>query len=162
MKTLLLGNAGSGKSTLAARLVAREPAALLALDAVAFVDGSAERRPVADSVADALAFVRAHPSWIVEGCYADLLAPLLPHCDELIFLDPGVEACVAHCRARPWEPDKYASPEEQDRNLALLLDWVRSYETRTDEYGRAAHRALFDGFDGTKRVFTDPAEYAEG
>ena len=61
---------------------------------------------------------------------------------------------MAHCRARPWEPEKYASPEEQDERLAFLLDWVRSYETRDDEYGLARHRAVFESFDGPKREYT--------
>ena len=32
-----------------------------------------------------------------------------------------------HCRARPWEPGKYATKADQDAKLPLLLDWVRAY-----------------------------------
>ena len=53
----------------------------------------------------------------------------LPHCTELKFLDPGVAACVANCRKRPREPDKFPSPEEQDKMLEDLISWVREYET---------------------------------
>ena len=88
MKTILLGNAGAGKSTLAGKWMAGTPAARLSLDEVAFA-GSAERRPLADSIADARRFVRAHGSWIVEGCYADIVEALLPECEELVFLNPG-------------------------------------------------------------------------
>src|SRR5690606_33392429 len=116
MKLILLGNAGSGKSTLAKRLIAREPAALLSLDAVAFSD-VAERRPLADSIAAVQRFIQGHDSWVIEGCYADIIEGVLPACETLLFLNPGVDTCVAHCRARPWEPDKFPSPEAQDAHL---------------------------------------------
>ncbi|KMM16289.1 AAA family ATPase [Synechococcus sp. GFB01] len=159
MKVVLLGNAGAGKSTLARRLMARSPAARLSLDAVAFLDGS-ERRPIQDSIAAVNRWMAGNESWIIEGCYADILEPIVPLCDELLFLNPGVEACIAHCRARAWEPDKFRSRQEQDANLANLIEWVRSYEERTDEYGLARHRALYDAFPGRKREFRDPSAYA--
>ncbi len=159
MKTILLGNAGAGKSSLARQLLTQEPAACLSLDDVAFQTGTAERRPLADSIAAARHFIAEHDSWIIEGCYADIIEALLPDCDELIFLNPGVASCVAHCRARPWEPDKFSSPAAQDAGLEFLLEWVRSYTTRDDEYGFARHRALFDGFAGSKREYTDAKAY---
>lgn len=63
--------------------------------------------------------------------------PISPPCwwrmrPELIFLNPGVEACVRHCRARPWESHKYPTRDAQDANLAMLIDWVRSYPSRDD------------------------------
>jgi hypothetical protein len=61
---------------------------------------------------------------------------------------------VAHCLARPWEPEKYSSKEEQDARLDFLLQWVREYESRTDEYSLFRHRLLFDDFEGPKREFT--------
>lgn len=162
MKTIILGNAGAGKSTLARQLAARAsgPVAVLSLDAVAFVDGTSERRPLAASVAAAEAFIAAHETWIIEGCYADLVAPLCAHADELIFLNPGVAACVAHCRARPWERDKFPTREAQDEHLASLIAWVQAYATRDDEYGLRQHRAVFTAFTGTKRELTEPEDYA--
>lgn len=160
MRIILLGNAGAGKSTLARKLVAQQAAARLSLDEVAFA-GGIERRPLADSIADVRRFIAAHEHWIIEGGYADIIEPLLAECAQLIFLNPGVEACLAHCRPRPWEPEKFGSSAEQDRNLANLLEWVRAYETRDDEYGLRRHRALFDGFGGRKLELTDPSEYAQ-
>jgi adenylate kinase family enzyme len=158
MKVVLLGNAGAGKSTLAKRLMQREPAARLSLDEVAFGAGT-DRRPLEDSVADVLVFIAANDSWIIEGCYSDILEPVLGHCEELYFLNPGIETCVAHCRARPWEPEKYITPEAQDRNIDNLIAWVRAYEARDDEYGLKRHRALFAAFNGNKREFKDPVGY---
>ena len=155
MKILILGNAGAGKTTLAAQLMRQAPIARLSLDEVAFADG-AQRRPLADSVADALGFIGRQPQWIVEGCYADIIEPLLAHCDALLFLNPGVATCIAHCRQRPWEPEKFATPQEQDAQLATLLAWVAAYDTRTDEYGLHQHRRVYDGFSGRKRELRRP------
>lgn len=158
MRTILLGNAGAGKTTLARRLLREQPAACLSLDDLAFAEG-AVRRPLVESVAAARDFIDANASWIIEGCYADIIDALLDRCDRLIFLNPGVEACVSHCRARPWEPDKFPSRDEQDQHLEHLVDWVRQYEQRDDEYGLSRHRALFDGFRGDKCELSDPRNY---
>lgn len=158
MKTVLLGNAGSGKSTLSHKLIKAEPAARLSLDDLAFAVG-AERRPLAASVADALAFIEAHDSWIVEGCYADIVEALLPAAETLIFLNPGVETCVRHCRARPWEPQKFGSEAAQQANLENLINWVREYPTRADEYGLQRHRALYERFGGEKIEYNNAEDY---
>jgi adenylate kinase family enzyme len=158
MKVILLGNAGAGKSTLSQKLIAKHPAARLSLDEVAF-QGGAERRPLNDSIAEVRRFIAAHESWIIEGCYADIIESILEECEELILLNPGVDACIAHCRARPWEPEKFSSSREQDENLENLIAWVTCYENRQDEYGLPRHRAIFDGFAGSKREFNDPSLY---
>jgi len=160
-RILIIGNAGSGKTTTARALHERRGLPHLDLDAVAWRTPG-ERRPLAESVAELRAFQRAHPSWVIEGSYGSLVEAALPACTELRFLNPGVETCVRNCRRRPWEPEKYASPEEQDARLDLLLDWVRRYDVREDEYGLARHRALFDGFAGPKREYTDLPSYPRG
>jgi adenylate kinase family enzyme len=148
---LIFGNSGAGKSTMAKALQAQHGLAHLDLDTLAWDPVAvAVRRPVEDSLADIQAFVAREPSWVIEGCYADLLEHLLEHADALRFLNPGTEACVAHCRARPWEPHKYASKADQDRNLEFLITWVREYETRDGPLSLAAHRALFEAFTGDK------------
>ncbi len=161
MKVIILGNAGAGKSTLARHLMAQQPAARLSLDQVAF-QGGTERRPLQDSIDDVLRWIAGQQSWIIEGCYADIVEPLLAHCDELIFLNPGVDACIAHCRSRPWEPEKFDSPQEQDAHLDHLIQWVRAYAERSDEYGLPRHRELYASFGGKKRELADPTAYASG
>ena len=158
MKVILLGNAGAGKSTLSKKLIAKHPAARLSLDEVAF-QGGVGRCPLQDSIADVQRFIAAHESWIIEGCYADIIEAILVECEELIFLNPWVDACIAHCRARPWEPEKFSSSREQDENLENLIAWVRSYENREDEYGLLRHRAVFDAFAGRKREYNHPNQY---
>jgi hypothetical protein len=104
-------------------------------------------------------FIRGKDQWIIEGCYGDLVEAALPHCTELRFLNPGVETCVAHCNRRPWEPSKFSSAEEQNAMLTRLIQWVKDYETRDDDYGLKRHRRVFDGFSGLKREYTSAASY---
>ncbi len=151
-RILILGNAGSGKTTMARALKDAHGLAHLDLDTIAWAEPG-KRLPLVESVAALEAFDQAHRSWVIEGSYASLARAALPLCTEFRFLNPGIEACVANCKARPWEPEKYASPEEQDARLAFLLVWVRAYESRDDEYGLAQHRALYDGFTGAKREY---------
>jgi len=159
MKVILLGNAGAGKSTLSKKLIAKNSAARLSLDEVAF-HGGIERRPLEDSIADVKRFIADNDRWIIEGCYSDIIEAILADCEQLIFLNPGVDTCIAHCRARPWEPEKFSSRREQDKNLGNLIEWVGSYENRSDEYGLRRHRKLYESFQGKKREFNDPGDYA--
>ena len=78
----------------------------------------------------------------------------LTYSPVLLVLDPGVEACLANCRSRPWEPHKYESKELQDRHLEFLLSWVREYYTRDGDLSLAAHQALFDEYRGPKHQLT--------
>lgn len=144
-----MGNSGSGKSTLAKQLSAEHDLVHLDLDTLAWLPTSPPRRdPDGAAKLDA---VLGNERWVIEGCYADLLARAASRCTELVFLDPGADVCIEHARARPWEPHKYTSKEAQDANLPMLIDWIRAYETRTDEFSRQAHRALFESFPGAKR-----------
>lgn len=42
----------------------------------------------------------------------------------------------------------------------MLIDWVREYETRDDEFSLREHRRLFDTHDGPKTEYTSNAEAA--
>lgn len=149
-RIVIIGNSGSGKSTLAGKLATEHALQALDLDTITW-SSPGVRRDLSESRADLDTFIAEHDAWVIEGCYASLAEHALPHCTELVFLDPGVEACVAHNEARPWEPHKYASKEAQDQNLAMLQQWVRDYYTRDDEYSHAAHQRVFDAFTGSKR-----------
>lgn len=152
-RTIILGNAGAGKTTLARRLSASGTVPILSLDDIAWDDGPV-RKPIEESHRLLTAFLDSHAEWVIEGCYADLLAPALPRCDELLFLNPGVEVCVVQSRSRPWEPGKFVSPAAQDAMLEPLIEWIRRYDSRADAYGHMAHREVFEGFSGRKRELT--------
>lgn len=155
-RIVIIGNSGSGKSTLAAALAREHSLAHLDLDTIAWnATTPPTRRPLDESAEAIEAFTAAHLSWVMEGCYADLAALALPQASRLLFLNPGTEQCVANCRARPWEPHKYSSPAAQDRNLAMLIAWVRDYATREDEFSLASHRRLFNAYTGDKHEITE-------
>ena len=151
MRFAIIGNSGSGKSTLAKRLAGFVDAPVLDLDTVAWETGKiAEPRNPLLARADVAAFCTSRHSWIVEGCYAGLIAATFQHRPYLLFLEPGLEQCISNCKSRPWEPHKYKSQEEQDEKLHFLLAWVEDYYQRSGDMSLAEHQALFDAYDGKK------------
>jgi adenylate kinase family enzyme len=159
MRIAVLGNSGSGKSTLARWLVARHGAAMLDLDTVAWEPRQiAVAREASQARADVARFCQSHDSWVIEGCYAGLVEACLPFRPTLIFLNPGAEVCLAHCRGRPWEPHKYASQQEQDARLGFLLSWVQEYYVRDGDLSLSGHRLCFDRYDGPKAEFVRRVE----
>lgn len=151
-RVLIFGNSGSGKSTLAKKLCDSKGLAHLDLDTLAW-DNTAppQRKSLDESICQIREFIDSSESWVVEGCYADLLEQLLPLCDELIFMNLPLAECIANAKARPWEPHKYESKAAQDANLEMLIEWIKQYDQRTDEFSYSAHRRLFDDFTGQKR-----------
>lgn len=157
MRLLVFGNSGSGKSTLARRLREVHGLVHLDLDSIVWEPGQiAVQRPARDVQGDLDLFIAGNETWVVEGCYAELIERALPHCSRLVFMNPGVDACLRNNERRDWEPHKYASKEDQDRMLPFLQSWVADYYTRDDDWSLAAHRRLFDAFAGEK------LELAEG
>jgi adenylate kinase family enzyme len=151
MRIAIMGNSGSGKSTLARWLAERTGAALLDLDTVAWVPGQiAVPRAPENAENEVRAFCCGHKDWVVEGCYASLVHAALAFSPRLLFLNPGEEQCLANCRARPWEPHKYPSKDEQDTRLPFLLSWVRDYYHRAGEMSLAGHLSCFGSYLGPK------------
>ncbi len=158
-RIVIFGNSGSGKSTLA-----REKAEILAcshldLDTVAWAEN--RKKPTRKSIADSRnliePFLAKTENWIIEGCYSDLLALVIPFSTEIIFLNPGVDTCITNCRKRPWERHKYESPEAQNANLEMLTAWIEQYPQREDLFSLQVHRRLFDAYSGTKHEYTSNA-----
>ncbi len=155
MRVLVVGNSGSGKSTLARALAQEHGLAHLDLDTIYFVPGLVAVQRAPELVqADLRAFVDAHAAWVIEGCYGDVVASALPSCSELVFINPGRDACLVNNARRPWEPHKYGSKAQQDSMLPFLQDWVGKYYERDDSCSYAWHRHLFDSFNGSKREIT--------
>ena len=156
MKVLVFGNSGSGKSTLAMRMAEAYGLAHLDLDAIVWEPGRiAVQRPAEAIAASLESFLSAHPRWVVEGCYGELVQSASRHCTELVFLNPRLETCLAHNRTRPWEPHKYASVEAQESMFENLQAWVAGYYDRGDPWSYRAHRRIFDAFAGNKREYVD-------
>ncbi|MCV2403165.1 shikimate kinase [Marinomonas sp. C2222] len=149
-KVIILGNSGSGKSTLAKQFES-EGLAHLDLDTIAWdLTPSPIRKPLEESEQQILSFMSAHSSWVIEGCYADLLDICTQYANQAIFMDLEVSACIKNAESRPWEPHKYPSKEAQDKNLAMLIEWISQYPIRTDTFSRQAHQGLYEKFAGDK------------
>ena len=155
-KVLVFGNSGSGKTTLAKNRVSAGEIAHLDLDTLAWLPSlPPRRRPIAESQATIVDFIEANESWVIEGCYTDLLELLTDEADEVVFLNLPINECIANALARPFEAHKFSSPEAQNRNQTPLLEWIRDYNNRDDECSYCAHREFFDKFKGTKREIND-------
>ena len=151
MKILVFGNSGSGKSTYARVLAAREGLAHFDLDSIVWEPGKiAVQRPDEAVAASLQSFIDSQAAWVIEGCYGELVRAASAHCTLLVFLNPGMDACLTNNLRRPWEPHKYASLELQNSMLGQLQEWVAGYYRRTDAWSYRVHREIFDAFAGPK------------
>ncbi len=152
-KVVIFGNSGSGKSTLAKQLALNDELAHLDLDTIAWKPTTPpERLPITESSTLLYDFLITHNNWVIEGCYADLLALVIEQADEIIFLNLPVSSCIKNAKARPWEPHKYKSKKAQDANLAMLVNWISQYADRADTFSKVAHEKLYHDFKGKKRM----------
>lgn len=150
-KIIIFGNSGSGKSTLAKEYSSKYEIPLLDLDTLAWNKTNPPvRKPLNISEIDINLFINENKNWVIEGGYSDLIALVVNAANKLVFLNPGVEICIENCENRPWEPHKYDSEEKQNKNLNMLLDWVKEYPTRNDEFSLLSHQNLFNSFSGSK------------
>ena len=123
----------------------------LDLDAIVWEPGQIAVQRSPDSVAASLlSFIDSQAAWVIEGCYGELIPAASAHCTLLVFLNPGIDACLANNLRRPWEPHKYASLELQNAMLSQLQEWVVDYYQREDAWSYRAHREIFDAFTGPK------------
>ena len=151
MRVLVFGNSGSGKSTYAQAQAIRHGAPHLDLDSIVWEPGQiAVQRPAAAIRQSLNDFLSSHDAWVIEGCYGELVEASAATCTQLVFLNPGLEACLANNARRPWEPHKYVSVEQQNSMLAALQTWVAEYYTRGGPWSYEAHRRIFDAHAGEK------------
>ena len=155
-KILIFGNSASGKSTLAKTLSKQQGLAHLDLDTLAWLPESPPQRcPLEYSQREILNFIHTENCWVIEGCYSDLLSFAIEFSTEVIFMNISILNCINNARNRPWEPHKYVSKNEQDKNLEMLIDWITDYKVRTDTFSHVSHQKLFDAFKGKKTMLTE-------
>ena len=160
MRVLVFGNSGSGKTTYARTLATREGLAHLDLDSIVWEPGKiAVQRPRESAAAALKSFIDSQASWVIEGCYGELVRAASLHCTLLVFLNPGMKACMANNLKRPWEPHKYASLDLQNAMLSQLQEWVTGYYKREDAWSYRVHREIFDTFAGAKLEHREVGEY---
>jgi len=152
---LIFGNSGSGKSTLAKKLKSSRNLSHLDLDTLAWKPTNPpERKAINESESEILEFINSNDSWVIEGCYSDLIEIAVPFSNEVIFMNLPVELCIKNARSRPWEPHKYGSKEAQDENLTMLINWISQYPDRVDTFSEASHKKLYEQYAGKKREIT--------
>lgn len=160
MRILVFGNSGSGKTTYARAVAHTHGLGHLDLDSIVWEpEQIAVPRPHDAIMASLGEFLDSHSDWVVEGCYGELVEVGSSQCTELVFLNPGLDACLANNLRRPWEPSKYTSVEEQDAMLDDLQAWVTTYYTRDDPWSYQAHRRVFDAHPGQKVEYDSAMEY---
>lgn len=147
----ILGNSGSGKSTLARWIGEQTGARVIDLDTVAWRQDCCDPvlRPVDEALAD-LEPVLSAPSWVVEGCYEDLIEGLSSRSPQLVWMDLPDEVCAERVRRRAHEPHKYPTPEAQEAALGPLVEWIRAYSKRSGPLSRRAHERLFESWQDAK------------
>ncbi len=156
MKVLIFGNSGSGKSTLATKLSNTHKLAHLDLDALAWLPTAPPERSSLKTAAQTIKlFIEQNVSWVIEGCYTDLLELVEPYATQAIFMNLPMALCIENARNRPWESHKYATKAAQDKNLDMLIDWISQYRERDDVFSYRAHLALYERFRGLKCEITD-------
>ncbi len=162
-KIIIIGNSGSGKSTLARHIADQDSLAHLDLDTVAWLaEYPKSRAALQESLEKINEFCRHNRQWVIEGCYGDILTVIAEWANEMIFLNLSIESCIENARSRPWEPHKYSSQLEQNKNLPMLEDWISKYKSRQDEFSYSAHEKLFVNFEGEKRLITDNVKLSSG
>lgn len=140
---------------MAKKLMEEVGLAHLDLDTLAWMpETPPQRAPLDQSKIKIDDFIQSNANWVIEGCYAGLLDLVAPAANEAIFMNLDVGQCVDNAKRRPWEPHKYVSKEVQDNNLEMLIDWIRQYSERTDEFSLASHMKLYENFMGKKIMLT--------
>lgn len=155
-KIIIFGNSSSGKSTLAKKICSDFNLAHLDLDTLAWLPTNPpQRRSLKESKLAILNFIKENKGWVIEGCYSDLIQISLQYSNELIFMNLPIKKCIFNAKNRPWEPHKYESKEAQDANLEMLIEWISSYNDRADTFSKAAHKKLFNQYEGVKSIITE-------
>ena len=159
-KVLIFGNSASGKSTLAKQLAESEQLAHLDLDMHAWQPTNPPtRKPLKESARAIEQFMQLNESWVIEGCYSDLLVIAESAATDIIFMNLPIEDCIVNANNRPWEPHKYESKTAQDANLAMLVEWISQYELRDDSFSKAAHLGFYHNYIGDKQMQTSNVGY---
>ncbi|QJQ02344.1 adenylate kinase [Herbaspirillum rubrisubalbicans Os34] len=152
LRTLIIGNSGAGKSWLADRLAEQYGSPHIDLDSLHWL-GIGYNVPRERSETIALVKSAAlQDQWIIEGIYGWLITEIAANATTLVWLCPDEEECVKNIQQR----GRRGNASEQ--SFSELLDWAKTYRTRTGSSSFSAHQRIFEEFSGNKYVFRVRAE----
>ncbi|MCY0386703.1 adenylate kinase [Robbsia sp. Bb-Pol-6] len=143
-KTLVIGNSGSGKSWLAERLAVLQGGTWIDLDLFNWESGGYD---LARKREDVIAMARAAADaerWVIEGIYGWIVSEILPAATALVWLGIDESECVANVQRRGMRRGASAQSFES------LLEWAKTYRSRSGSSSYSAHAAIFHTFTRDK------------
>lgn len=149
-KILILGNSGSGKSYAAKRLSEFSGIPATHLDKIFWEPGGCNIKRSRDLVRRDLDQAKDCDSWIIEGCFGDLIKYCAPVADLLLFLDLPWHECESNLKARGYEPEKWSDQDLGRRQFSDLLTWASGYWSRNDKFSRSYHSDIYDSHSTAK------------
>lgn len=149
MRTVIIGNSGSGKTWLAKRIAARQDR-IIHLDDIFWQPGAFEEKRDPQEIRQLILKSKAHPSWIVEGVYSNLVKDYLEVATHLIWIDPPIALCLARLETRGSTNNKHLGRIQSEENRRQLIQWAAQYHDRNDSMSYSAHHTLFASFHGHK------------
>ncbi len=154
-RVIIFGNSSSGKSTIAKKIAKKYELAYLDLDIIAWAKSATpQRKPIQESKTYIDQFIQANSNWVIEGCYSDLIKLAAPKSTEAIYMSLSIDSCIQNAKDRPWEPHKYESKAAQDKNLEMLINWIKGYSKRADTFSQDSHNELFENYPKLKRIIS--------
>lgn len=161
MPTVVIGNSGSGKTWLAKRLAAKAGSSVTHLDDVFWLPGGFDERRDPLEVSGLVDAKRVETLWIVEGVYGNLASQFLPSVPTLVWVDLPWHVCKQRLELRGSESKAHMGGGQSDLGLQELLGWAEAYGSRPGSSSEAAHRALFEAFEGQRFRLRSAAEVGE-
>lgn len=143
-RTLVIGNSGSGKSWLAEQLAISLGTAWVDLDLLHWEPGGYNMARKREDVIAMTRGAAANERWVIEGIYGWIISEILPAATALVWIAVDESECVENIRQRGMRRGGDA------RSFAELLEWAKSYRSRTGSSSYGAHEAIFNSFDGPK------------
>lgn len=124
-RTLVIGNSGSGKSWLAEQLAISLGTAWVDLDLLHWEPGGYNMARKREDVIAMTRGAAANERWVIEGIYGWIISEILPAATALVWIAVDESECVENIRQRGMRRGGDA------RSFAELLEWAKSYRSRT-------------------------------
>jgi len=143
-RTVVIGNSGSGISWFSEQLAISLGGTWVDLDLLNWEPGGYNLARKREKVIAMARVAAAEERWVIEGIYGWIVSEILPAASALVWIDVDEAECVANIRQRGMRRGADA------QSFAELLDWAKSYRSRSGSSSYGAHEAIYDAFEGPK------------